>query len=148
MPAITPSTLTKAISRSSAPNAAARATVSALSTQQHQQSRTNASFTSPFTPKESAQPSTLKIPSFKKYASKKSEVSNKTFSYFMAGATGLITAAGAKATVNGMQRIYLKKQKKEKGVSWDEELSADYILLLIYRLPCQHVCVRRCPCAG
>lgn len=66
----------------------------------------------------------------------------------MAGATGLITAAGAKATVNGMQRIYLKKQKKEKGVSWDEELSADYILLLIYRLPCQHVCVRRCPCAG
>ncbi|KAI5303803.1 hypothetical protein KEM56_007168 [Ascosphaera pollenicola] len=99
MPAITPaaaSSLARAVSRSSIPNAA-RASVTALSTQQ---SRSNASFTSPFTPKESGQPSTLKIPSFKKYASKKSELSNKTFSYFMAGATGLITAAGAKATVN------------------------------------------------
>ncbi|KAI5282235.1 hypothetical protein KEM54_002881 [Ascosphaera aggregata] len=90
------SSVFRAVSRSSTSNAI-RASVTALNTQQ---SRNNSSFTSPFTSEEFSRPSSLKIPSFKKYASKKSEVSNKTFSYFMAGATGLITAAGAKATVN------------------------------------------------
>ena len=45
-------------------------------------------------------PST-KVPSFGKYMSKKGETSNKTFSYFMVGAMGLLSAAGAKATVQG-----------------------------------------------
>ncbi|KAL9631125.1 MAG: hypothetical protein Q9164_006057 [Protoblastenia rupestris] len=42
---------------------------------------------------------TTKIPSFANYMSKKGETSNKTFQYFMVGAMGLLTAAGAKATV-------------------------------------------------
>ena len=45
-------------------------------------------------------PST-KVPSFGKYMSRKGETSNKTFSYFMVGAMGLLSAAGAKATVQG-----------------------------------------------
>ena len=44
---------------------------------------------------------TTKIPSFGKYMSKKGETSNKTFQYFMVGAMGLLSAAGAKATVQG-----------------------------------------------
>ncbi|KAL1955511.1 hypothetical protein VTO42DRAFT_8465 [Malbranchea cinnamomea] len=54
------------------------------------------SFDSPFA---SESPSTLKIPSFKKYASGRSGTSNKVFSYFMAGSMGLVSAVGAKATV-------------------------------------------------
>lgn len=34
--------------------------------------------------------------------SKRGETSNKTFQYFMVGGMGLLTAAGAKATVQGM----------------------------------------------
>ncbi|EEP75843.1 ubiquinol-cytochrome c reductase iron-sulfur subunit [Uncinocarpus reesii 1704] len=56
------------------------------------------SFDSPFgRSKES--PSTLKIPNFGKYASPRNATSNKVFSYFVAGSMGLITAVGAKATV-------------------------------------------------
>ena len=33
--------------------------------------------------------------------SKKGETSNKTFQYFMVGTMGLLSAAGAKATVQG-----------------------------------------------
>ncbi|RMZ92474.1 hypothetical protein DV736_g279, partial [Chaetothyriales sp. CBS 134916] len=42
---------------------------------------------------------TTKIPSFKAYRSKAAEVSNRTFQYFMVGTMGLLTAVGAKATV-------------------------------------------------
>ncbi|RMZ84705.1 hypothetical protein DV737_g901, partial [Chaetothyriales sp. CBS 132003] len=42
---------------------------------------------------------TTKIPSFKAYRSKSAEVSNRTFQYFMVGTMGLMTAVGAKATV-------------------------------------------------
>ncbi|KAI1910336.1 ubiquinol--cytochrome-c reductase catalytic subunit rip1 [Ophidiomyces ophidiicola] len=59
---------------------------------------TTSSFDSPFgSSKES--PSSLKIPSFKKYVSPRGTSTNKVFSYFMAGSMGLITAVGAKATV-------------------------------------------------
>lgn len=44
---------------------------------------------------------TTKIPSFADYMSKKPETSNKVFQYFMVGSMGLLTAAGAKATVQG-----------------------------------------------
>ena len=44
---------------------------------------------------------TTKIPSFGAYMSKKGEMSNKTFQYFMVGTLGVLTAAGAKATVQG-----------------------------------------------
>ncbi|KAL8902543.1 MAG: hypothetical protein Q9207_004619 [Kuettlingeria erythrocarpa] len=54
-------------------------------------------YESPFRDEEHV-PST-KIPSFAAYMSKKPEVSNKVFQYFMVGTMGLLTAAGAKATV-------------------------------------------------
>ncbi|GFF25653.1 cytochrome b-c1 complex subunit Rieske, mitochondrial [Aspergillus udagawae] len=56
------------------------------------------SFESPFGSSNEYQ-STLKIPSFSKYASNKPPRSNQVFSYFMAGALGLGSAVGAKATV-------------------------------------------------
>ncbi|KAL8942473.1 MAG: hypothetical protein Q9211_001367 [Gyalolechia sp. 1 TL-2023] len=42
---------------------------------------------------------TTKIPSFASYMSKKPQTSNKVFQYFMVGSMGLLSAAGAKATV-------------------------------------------------
>ena len=56
-------------------------------------------FESPF--KNRDENPTTKIPSFANYMSKKGETSNKTFQYFMVGGMGLLTAAGAKATVQG-----------------------------------------------
>lgn len=44
---------------------------------------------------------TTKIPSFANYMSKKPQTSNKVFQYFMVGSMGLLSAAGAKATVQG-----------------------------------------------
>lgn len=60
----------------------------------------SSSFDSPFGSSNEYQ-STLKIPSFGKYASNKPPRSNQVFSYFMAGALGLGSAVGAKATVHG-----------------------------------------------
>lgn len=61
------------------------------------------SFDSPF---ESTAPTwdTNKVPSFKGYLSKSNENSNRVFQYFMVGSMGLLTAAGAKATVQGESR--------------------------------------------
>lgn len=56
-------------------------------------------FESPFRDEDTTP--TTKIPSFAKYMSKKPESSNKVFQYFMVGSMGLLTAAGAKATVQG-----------------------------------------------
>lgn len=64
--------------------------------------RRDVSDTTPFTT--DSNPST-KIPSFANYMSKRAETSNKTFQYFMVGSMGLLAAAGAKATVNGMWNI-------------------------------------------
>lgn len=44
-----------------------------------------------------------KIPSFAHYRSGSSQVTNRVFQYFMVGSMGLLAAAGAKATVQGMQ---------------------------------------------
>ena len=44
---------------------------------------------------------TTKIPNFAHYMSKRGGTTNKTFQYFMVGGMGLLTAAGAKATVQG-----------------------------------------------
>lgn len=57
-----------------------------------------ASYTSPFKGGESKGNT---IPDFGKYMSKNGEGANKVFSYFMVGAMGAITAAGAKSTVQG-----------------------------------------------
>jgi len=59
------------------------------------------SFDSPFATANEPR-STLKVPDFSKYQSKSSPRTNQVFSYFMAGTMGLATAAGAKATVQGM----------------------------------------------
>ncbi|KIX08451.1 cytochrome b-c1 complex subunit Rieske, mitochondrial [Rhinocladiella mackenziei CBS 650.93] len=57
----------------------------------------SSSFASPFgRPKYD----TTKIPSFKAYESPNSEITNRTFQYFMAGTMGLLAAAGAKNTVH------------------------------------------------
>ncbi|KAK2776943.1 hsp70 nucleotide exchange factor fes1 [Onygenales sp. PD_12] len=66
--------------------------------QQRRGRASTSSFDSPFGQSQESS-STLKIPSFKKYASSGSETSNRVFSYFMAGSMGLMTAVGAKATV-------------------------------------------------
>ncbi|MCJ1229209.1 hypothetical protein MMC12_005874 [Toensbergia leucococca] len=55
------------------------------------------SFESPF--KNPQSNPTTKIPSFANYMSKKPETSNRVFQYFMVGTMGVLTAAGAKATV-------------------------------------------------
>lgn len=55
-------------------------------------------YKSPFTPPEQ---STTKIPDFTKYKSSASQTSNKVFGYFMAGTMGVLSAAGAKAIVQG-----------------------------------------------
>ena len=62
-------------------------------------------FQSPF--KDDSNPTT-KIPNFSNYMSKRRETSNKTFQYFMVGGMGLLAAAGAKATVQGMQKVTQK----------------------------------------
>jgi ubiquinol-cytochrome c reductase iron-sulfur subunit len=43
-----------------------------------------------------------KIPDFSHYKSKQGSNSNLVFQYFMVGTMGALTAAGAKATVQGM----------------------------------------------
>lgn len=79
---------------------AARPAVTSLSQQRRGRAdAASSTFESPFA--QSEKKNTLKIPSFKKYASNRGETSNKVFGYFMAGSMGLITAVGAKATVQG-----------------------------------------------
>lgn len=60
------------------------------------------SFDSPFGGSHGgASSASAKMPSFGKYASNRKGHSNQVFSYFMAGGMGLISAVGAKATVQG-----------------------------------------------
>ena len=98
-------------------------------------------FESPFRD-EDAIPTT-KIPSFAKYMSKKPESSNKVFQYFMVGSMGLLTAAGAKATVQGAFRtiVYVMPHGKAgRQAETSIEIEADAIPS---RFSCQHVCVGR-----
>lgn len=61
------------------------------------------SFASPFETASSRSPDTNRIPNFGPYMSKSSETTNRVFQYFVVGTMGLLTAAGAKATVQGTQ---------------------------------------------
>jgi Ubiquinol cytochrome reductase transmembrane region len=77
---------------------------SVISVQQQRRGKANianptASFDSPFRGL-GASPTT-KIPDFSHYKSSRGQDSNKVFSYFMAGTLGVLSAAGAKATVQG-----------------------------------------------
>lgn len=60
------------------------------------------SFNSPFGTGADASSAGAKIPSFKNYMSGRGENTNRVFQYFMVGSMGLLAAAGAKATVQGM----------------------------------------------
>lgn len=71
---------------------------SSVTAQRRGKADMKASFDSPF---KTVEETTTKIPDFKKYMSRKGETSNKVFQYFMVGAMGALTAAGAKATVQG-----------------------------------------------
>lgn len=55
--------------------------------------------------------STLNIPKWGHYASKKPQLQNNVFAYFMVGALGMLTAAGAKATVQGMPRTMQRQRR-------------------------------------
>lgn len=61
----------------------------------------SSSFDSPFHRSGGTARDTRKVPDFGKYKSDNNEVSNRIFQYFMVGSMGAITAAGAKATVQG-----------------------------------------------
>lgn len=89
----------RTLARSAARCASRTVPACAMSTTAVARSDASASYSSPFKGNESKG---NKIPDFGKYMSKSSEGSNKLFSYFMVGAMGAMTAAGAKSTVQGM----------------------------------------------
>ncbi|KOS22945.1 Cytochrome b-c1 complex subunit Rieske [Escovopsis weberi] len=84
--------------RSAAAAAARPAALRPLSTSAARpaDSSAGAAYTSPF---RGGEGKGSRIPDFGKYVSKGSEGTNKLFSYFMVGAMGAVTAAGAKSTV-------------------------------------------------
>lgn len=129
-----------------------------------------ASFESPFV-NAGERGSTLKIPNFSKYKSNSSPRTNQVFSYFMAGTMGLASAVGAKATVQGRfflsfcrafrgEMGYSRRIKEEIGLNGfipSGGLRADCVVpdpmtdscaFAPYRLPGQHVRLRRCPGPG
>jgi ubiquinol-cytochrome c reductase iron-sulfur subunit len=92
-------------------NGAARlAATSAVAPQTQRRSQSGAASASTFnSPFRDNKVDTNQIPSFKAYRAKSAEVSNRTFQYFMVGSMGLLTAAGAKATVQGTTDFHNKK---------------------------------------
>jgi hypothetical protein len=72
----------------------------ALSTSSTKRDATTSSFDSPF--KGMGGDASSKIPDFSHYKSKQGSNSNLVFQYFMVGTMGALTAASAKATVQGM----------------------------------------------
>ncbi|KAL1981117.1 hypothetical protein VTN96DRAFT_3051 [Rasamsonia emersonii] len=89
--------LLRACARQQLPTTAARAAIAAGQQRGVADAAPKSSFESPFKTKDAN--STLKIPSFSKYAAKSSATTSKVFSYFVAGSMGLVSAVGAKATV-------------------------------------------------
>lgn len=63
---------------------------------QQRRGQSQASYTSPF-----ERIDTTKTPTWGKYASKRPELSNRMFQYFLAGTFGGLAAVGAKSTVQG-----------------------------------------------
>lgn len=96
----TASSAVRAWTRHSLPSNTAR--IAATSVQQQRKATshtTGSSFDSPFSGPGSSE--TTKVPKWGDYMSKQPEISNRVFSYFVAGSMGLLAAAGAKATVQG-----------------------------------------------
>lgn len=93
--------LLRACARQRIPSSSRAVAVSCQQQRRGVSADAKSSFDSPFgSSKEHS--STLKVPNFTKYSSSKSPRSNQVFSYFMAGSLGLVSAVGAKATVQGM----------------------------------------------
>lgn len=86
-------TLLRALPRSGASFAARALSTSAV------KAAGSSSFDSPF--KGQGGDATSKIPDFSHYRSKSGSGQNLLFQYFMVGSMGALTAAGAKATVQG-----------------------------------------------
>lgn len=79
----------------------------ALSTTPARQETTASSYSSPFKGAQKGD----QIPDWTKYMSKTSGGKNQTFSYFMVGAMGALTAAGAKSTVQGGSSSTTRSEK-------------------------------------
>lgn len=69
------------------------------------------SYESPFR----GSPSTTNVPDFSHYAAKNGANKNLMYQYFMVGALGTITAAGAKSTIQGEPR---RAGSGAEGVGW------------------------------
>lgn len=91
--------LLRALPRSSMPAMPVRALSSSTTLQSAD------SFDSPF--RGFGGSKTTNIPDFSKYRSNKSTNSNLVFQYFMVGAMGALSAAGAKSTVQGTCRDWI-----------------------------------------
>jgi hypothetical protein len=104
---------------------AARAVIASCQQQQQRyvSDASKSSFDSPFS-RSTDSGSTLKIPDFSKYSSKGSPRGNQVFSYFVAGTMGLVSAVGAKATVQGRFSAFLL----DKRVTWDEKDMRRYMI--------------------
>lgn len=92
--------LLRACARQQLPTTARAAIVASCQQRRGVADAAKSSFDSPFGSSNEFS-STVKIPSFSNYSSKSSSRSNQVFSYFVAGTLGLVSAAGAKATVQG-----------------------------------------------
>ena len=68
-------------------------------------------FESPFS-KPGTTNDTTKIPDFSHYRSKRNGNNNLLFQYFMVGTMGALTAAGAKATVQGTYRHWTTMKRQ------------------------------------
>jgi hypothetical protein len=89
-----------------------------------------------------------KIPDFSHYRSKQGSNSNLVFQYFMVGTLGALTAAGAKATVQGTfgniedwilgGGTYIVEEVKGRG----SQLGQIADVWPIRRFPGEHVCFR------
>lgn len=87
-------TAARALARSAAPRSAVRC-MSATAVRP-----SDSTYESPFRGSQS----TTKVPDFSHYAAKNGANKNLMYQYFMVGALGTITAAGAKSTIQGEPR--------------------------------------------
>ena len=94
--------------------AASAVTARAQSTTSTAEGLQSASYKSPFA--STAPTRTTKIPDFSKYRASDNVRGNQLFSYFMVGTMGALSAAGAKAVVQGWS-LHPHRQKKIMGLT-------------------------------
>lgn len=98
------------------------------------------SFASPFETASSRSPDTNRIPNFGPYMSKSSETTNRVFQYFVVGTMGLLTAAGAKATVQGKRHQERRacKERMRSGGDFSSAQITDMLHVQTSWSTCQH----------